>query len=648
MSEPNISPTINDSADKPNADPAGRIEGIYQKHWQKYKDDIRKDLSDVVGEKASAVLLPESNNRRDTKPINYYPIFWGSYKGHVRGMLRGVLLGAAVGAAIGVGVAAFTFLGPLGLGAVAAAHHITFGAIVAGMTALSSIFLAETMGKLGDKAGAAASIAAQKELDLRYPDPSPLSINSPTPGVGHHYEVPADRDAGKIMHWRVAVPGGLLGAGIGALLAASGFASHIVPLAAEAIVGGTVAAAAPAAAVTFGLPIALGTMFGISFGVNRGIFKSIFNATDGIFLGRTWREQRRELEQAWVNEVKQSEQQDPALPQDNITSLERQHEYHRLQNEYFKQAFNAGFTANFRGLFGGIAVGGLSGAILGLAAAAVATTIGVSLPLAVAVAVGFGAYIGYSVYSEAGTSSAPFTIANDLYKARAGELAKGRDISFEEARDIVDARHAPIGDLPPADKDTHWFKPRMAVMGLAAGALAGLILAPVAGIPLLTLVGAISHTAGAAELIGMISAPGAGALIAQGLGLSTATFGLIGASFGLGPRITQGIQKIGDDIYHGAFFPGEDNPEIRHADLPLTSKSSHLRQQAHGKTMDVKVAVENELPVPEQPVQQQETVSERTSRKVREIVERGEQTLSHTARDAQRKIAQLGHNALGS
>lgn len=515
----------------------------------------------------------------------YYAAHWAAYKGHVRGILRGLMVGAFFGGLVGLGL--FMLAGPLGILAMAGTGF-SAGALIAGFTAVGGIMGSEIMGRVGNAAGNIASHAAHTELRLRYPNPPAISPESPLPGWGHHYEVPAGRDKGKFWNWRVGLSGLAVGSGFGWLFGISHVADHLLGHGATHLVEGAVAGALDigiTGGLTTLLPMVAGGLFGLSFGIERGVFKSIFNLTDNIMQGKFRGPSEAELQKDREHYRMLCAFSEPS----EITSLQRQEEYERLQNEYFKAGFKAGFSGNARGLLGGIIVGGLSGLVLGAGLVTGLTLLSVSLPAAVPglivlVTAALGSSIGFKIFTEAAFEAAAHTEVDELQKVRFQYIRKGQDIDFEKAVHVIDSRRRGDPDLTPPDaEDGQWFKPKMLVMGALLGAVSGALLAPLAGPTLATMI--LGHSVAATV----------------GTGISAATFGLLGATFGIGPKITGGLINLGDSIFFGTFNPGDKHPNIKtYGEIPLTEKSSPFSPERQRYVEAAKIAIESASPPGEQ------------------------------------------------
>ncbi|GEM_PF-4525972 len=498
----------------------------------------------------------------------YYKMGWSAYKGHTRGIIRGLVVGCVVGAMIGAGLWA--------LGAVGVVAGITasLSVVTAGFSVFTGLMAASLMGRLGNAAGNVSSQLAELELQERYPELPEISYDSPAPGYGHHYEVPADRDVGKLFHGRVGLTGGLLGGGLGALAGHAGLAGLMT-----LHVGG-LAAAAPIVA-----PIMLGSIIGSSFGINRSYFKSVFNVTDRMLQGKLSSPSESELAQDRTRYRMIGEQG----PTPVLTSLQRQEEFYRLQNGYFKKAFEAGFAGNARGLVGGIVAGGVLGTLLGGIAVFALSASGVGAAAIFGGVLAFTMHHSSDFFSEAFSEAGGHSHVHEVFHERTRAMRKGIELGFDEAEfNIIKRRQADPELTPPTAQTKPAFNPRVAIIMGVLGAVAGLALAPLAG--------------GVAGLLSLGAVP----YLAPSLG--AATFGMVGMSFGLGPKVTETLHEFADGIYHGAFAPGTNHPEVKtQGNIPLMSPRSELAEH-YLDHVGVSKAVEQQRAVP--PLQAHSGVNE--------------------------------------
>lgn len=546
---------------KPSSDlDQHEVERHDRKSWEEYKHE-------------------KGIKRGDGMPDNpdhgtyYYKAGHGGYKGHVRGMLRGMIIGALAGLALGLGLAALFTFAP---GLITTAFHMSSfamtagvaGALVAAMTGVGSIVGAELMGKVGTSAGVAAAMYSEAELRMRYPALPEISPDSPAPGIGHHFEVPPDKDYHKIYHRKVAIPGLILGTAIGGLLAAGGIGFELLGT------GGT----AMLAEVGISIPamtVAAGSLFGLSFGLNRGLLKSLFNWSDNLLQGRVTGPSKEMV----ARDQARYKVHDPNNPY-VISGAQRDDEYHRLLNGYFKKSFSAGWDGDRRGFLGGVLGGTLGGAIVGIVAgigtlALMGATGGAAAPLVIALFTALGARMGMGIFSEAMGQGAAFSSAKEIYNERIKAIrTTGHDISFDEAEKRVCERatHHPDMDPPEANTKT-WFNWRRAAIGLTFGAIIGAVLTPVTFMGIEHVLGAAMHLGhGAATEItkaGMLSC----------LPLSTAVFSLTGFTFGMGTKTMERLGKFADKIFMGTFSPGHHVSDHISHDYPPMGPDSRLNQK---------------------------------------------------------------------
>lgn len=513
----------------------------------------------------------------------YYKSFWGAYKGHVRGMLRGLLIGAVAGLAVGAGLAALSLTplaAPLLLGA-----HFSIGAIIATFTGVGAIFGAELLGKIGNSAGNAAAQFAESEMRLRYPSLPEISADSPAPGFGHHFEIPPDDDKG-FFHRRVALPGLLVGTAIGALLAFG------VPHAGVELlghIGFDIFGHGAATAATIGA----GGLMGASFGVNRGKFKSLFNFTDNLMMGRLGGPDKDQIER----DRARYKEQDPSKPY-VITGAQRYDEYQRLLTGYYKRAFSAGWNGDQRGLLGGGLAGILSGlAAGGLVCAGLAAFFPPAIPfipVILSLCAGLGGRQGMHIFADAGREPAAFSVTKEIYAERIKSLREGKDITFDEAEDRACNRltHHPDMDAPGTGVKT-WYNWKVGLVGLAAGILLGVALAPIVG-------GAALHLLGAEFAIGTMAA------LTQVMPICATIFGLAGATFGMGDKTMDKINGVADNIFMGTFLPGHSVHDHKTDQYPAVAPDSPLLAKA------VPTAIEKPAPVTDSPQQIQTSVPTKT------------------------------------
>ncbi len=528
---------------------------------------------------------------------------WSAFKGHTRGIVRGLVVGCTIGALVGVGVWA------LGAAGIVAGVGFTLAKTMAIFSVFSGGIASGLMGRIGNAAGNAAAQLAVEELKLRYPELPEISPDSPQPGVGHHLEIPADRDSGKFFHPRVGIAGAALGAAFGGLASLAGLGSLL------AMHTGVVAVAPVVA------PIVLGAVMGSAFGVNRSLYKTVFNFTDGLLDGNLRGPTQAEQERS---RLLYRTQGDPG-PAPVISNLQRQEEFYRLENGYFKRAFEAGFAGNGRGLVGGIVIGSLLGVVLGGVAVAGLALAGVTLAagassIVIAGVTAFTMHKSADFFSEAMFEGSGHSHVHEIYHERVRAMRKGINISFDEAeQNIVKRRQAdPELTAPEAQKKV-LFKPKVALIMGAIGALAGIGLAPVA--------------TKLAYVFGMG--------VHLEAGLAAAAFGLTGSSFGIGPRATEGLHKFADNIYHGTFNPGDLHPDIKvEGKIPLMSPRSDLAKHFshHLQKHMPKIEYNNDVEVATQPPHHEHShrhaVSDTTSRPIETALKRSTESFTDKVQSA--------------
>jgi hypothetical protein len=481
----------------------------------------------------------------------YFKAHNKTLKSHLRGITRGLLTGMTYGGLVGVGLLGASALLPFSIPV----------SIIASLAALGAITGSELMGHIGTSAGTVSSVLAEKEIRLRYPSLPAISPDSPEPGVGYHAEIPPGRDRGKFYHLKTGLAGAALGASVGALFGIGGLAEHLFSHETFHMMHQIFHAGATQ------ISIAAGALFGAQFGVNRGIFKTIFNYTDSLFEGRIGGPSKAQIarERERYTILEQGERSE-------VTSLQRQEEFYRLQNGYYKAAFNAGFSGNARGLLAGM----VSGAMTGLAFGALLTVIGFGAG-AVALSMAVGAGVMSNIFAKTTAEPALHIGAEEVFEQRIHALKQGQDISFEVAQERAAAHNRAQADMNAPDgaqqNKSTWIKPKIMLIGAVTGALIGAILAPVTGGFLLSLAG-LETTAAA---LGM-------APIAAKIAVASSAMGLTGALFGMGDKPSKILQNTADYIYLGTLSP-EQHPDIRTTTTPpLMESNSPLLK--HGKALD--------------------------------------------------------------
>lgn len=502
-------------------------------------------------EEPKEIAKPEDHGSPD-HGTTYYKAHWGAYKGNIRGMIRGLMVGAVFGLTVGALFLAIAM--PLSLITLpAAAATLPFVLSSLGtFTAIGSILGSNIMGHVGNAAGNVATHKAIEEINLRYPSLPMVAADSPEPGFGHHYEVPADRDRGKIFHWRVGLTGILLGTGVGSLLGLGSVGEQILGHGGHELFH-TLESALPAALeASVAIPAAIGASLGAFFGIERSVFKSIFNVTDNIFMGRLGGPSKKQLLKS-----RERFREESPLETSEITSLERQEEFYRLQDGYFKEAFSAGFSGNARGMLGGIIAGGLAGAAFGSLLAITLFSAGAVVPIVMTFAA-VGSSMGFHTFSTSASEAALHSAVDEIFDERIHAMKQGRDITFEEADAIASSKRRGDPELTPpeAELSTEWFEPKVMLLGGLAGGVCGIFMAPLIAPFIGGLIG-VTFTSSVAVTVPLMAA--------------------WGGVFGFGEKVTRGIQQLADNLFMGTLFPKEHKRvEDRNPDIPLYEHSSDL------------------------------------------------------------------------
>ncbi len=536
------------------------------------------------------VHIPEEGTHK-------YRDFWGAYKGHVLGLMRGTLSGGILGAVIGAG-----FLG------VAALAGLTFAApamaIVAAFSVLGIFVGGDIMGRAGYSAGVAAADKAETELRMRYPgsgtgivqDPS-----SPSPGEGHHYEVPPERDEGKWFHIQTGIPmtilgiavGGLIAtalSGLGGLLVAGHMSAFAVALLNPEVVhaAGEILTHTPAAAsmLTSILPPFLGGMLGLSYGVNRARFKDVFNPIDRALDGGLIRTRAQTLEQTvQLGGQEQELTQEAAEGKANgtINTIQRQEESHRLFYDYFERSFWRSVRDSIKGSLGGGLVGGTLGTVIG--AASFLTPLAPFGAAIMITTMGLGAHEGMKIFTETGMRSGATSAASDLQEVKRQRIQKGIDPEVE----MPDGR----------GKDKN-FNFKRALVGVLIGAVIGMALFTVIGPLVLGMTGATFAVGAGSGLAGLATVlfgtAGVPLLVGGTVG------GLTGAVSGISSRTLKNIAGLADSIYDGRILKGDIRlHQSEPCRLPYLSPSSPwLPREGPALEKALRFTTEVSQPVPYQ------------------------------------------------
>lgn len=257
--------------------------------------------------------LPEASET-DT----YYKAWWNAYKGGDRGKLGGMVIGAGLGGAIGTGVAAIATFATGGMAPLA------FGMIVAGFAAGGMAYEAHDFSLTGKIAGGMAGGLETTEAQLKeYTSVKFDEVNrkidtltqlvaggkSATAGEAKPLLSPANQQVSesealerietmhrqkqhcdtqhcgkenrKLVFWKVALMGALIGVVAGALLAAGGLTTEIFHL-----FGAAGKALAPQSSLgLYAASIATCGLIGASFGINRDLYRQVFDVTDRWYKG---------------------------------------------------------------------------------------------------------------------------------------------------------------------------------------------------------------------------------------------------------------------------------------------------------------------------------------------------------------------------
>ncbi len=435
-------------------------------------------------------------------------------------MLTGVIIGGVIADAVGALVcfaAPFIGLGALGL-------HL--GLITAAFAATGAAMGATSFGSVGAVSHVRATSLAEKHARdwVRMPGfekGQGKFYDMPFyEGLyGHHYEVPPDRDEGKLFHWKTALIGMGIAAGATALFAIGG-----IPLGLFAAIG--------IHSVTTGMVslfAASGALFGASYGIDRSRFRSLFNTTDAWTAG-----------ESKLKIASYPTQIDPKLPpkeqalqreqQKELfdTQMRRQDLISNLENKYHRLIFWNAVGGRFKGFLSGPVLGLAVGAAVGVGVLAVASllapaiigtaalTLGISTIGAawamVGTTAGMGALMGMDIFADAGM------------QAGAESMAKAIDEEHYHNLKLIGEGKQPEFKLLKEDKSLFNFK---------AAALCTLVGAAV-GIPL-------AFTPFGAALMELL--PGAAAGLGAKIAASSLVSALVGTSYGIKFR---SLKMVGD------------------------------------------------------------------------------------------------------
>ena len=232
----------------------------------------------------------------------YHDSWWESYKGSVKGKLGGGAIGAIIGGLVGVvAAAAIVATGGAALGVA--------GTIVGGFAAAGMLYGSHEFSDVGKVTGAVSAAQERNESRMksfeekkfteikneigdikRMLGGEPVVAKKDEPAQagntshGEHYKTQHCDDGHcppnqrKLIFWKIALIGLVVGMAAGGLLAFAGASAHI--LGALGAAEGTIS--------TMGTYVASMTVLGLagaSYGINRDVFRQIFDKTDLLFKG---------------------------------------------------------------------------------------------------------------------------------------------------------------------------------------------------------------------------------------------------------------------------------------------------------------------------------------------------------------------------
>lgn len=244
-------------------------------------------------------LQREGRPETDEGPY-YHESWWEAYKGGVKGKLGGAVIGATGGALLGGAM-----LGMLAIAGLAATSMIL--PLVAGFAAAGMLYGAHEFSDVGKVTGAVAAAHEKSEhrLEGKFAElrqeirdlkaaltgkktPESAALGDKKSASDHrtshtnyrttHCDNHCPPEKTKLVFWKVAAIGAVVGLAAGALLVGGGFAGHILETLGHSATEGLKGLEAAAAIVTTGL-------FGASFGINRDLFRKVFDKTDMLFRG---------------------------------------------------------------------------------------------------------------------------------------------------------------------------------------------------------------------------------------------------------------------------------------------------------------------------------------------------------------------------
>jgi hypothetical protein len=279
----------------------------------------------------------------------YHTSWWEAYKGGVKGKLGGGTVGAIIGATVGLIVTA----------AFAVSGGVPLAGIIATFTAAGMMYGAHEFSDVGKMTGAVSAAHEKSEERMKsYGDgkfselkkdigdikrmlsgqpvettastaakPTAHDDNYPTKHHGDYNHTPPNNR--KLVYWKIALIGLVVGAAAGAILATGGIAAHVI----GAAIGAQAAAAIPATGI-LGASMAIMGLIGASFGINRDVFRDVFDTTDRLFKGLVdkGRTQYETLSQSPQPQPQASQTVEPPVNTvmfDNLPNYPQSETYHR-------------------------------------------------------------------------------------------------------------------------------------------------------------------------------------------------------------------------------------------------------------------------------------------------------------------------------
>ena len=186
------------------------------------------------------------------------------------------------------------------------------------------------------------------------------------------------------------------------------------------------------------------------------------------------------------------------------------------------------------------------------------------IPVILSLCAGLGGRQGMHIFADASREPAAFSVTKEIYSERIKSLREGKDLTFDEAEDRACNRltHHPDMDAPGTGVKT-WYNWKVGLVGLVAGALMGVALAPLVG-------GVALHLLGAEFAITTMAA------LTQVMPICATIFGLVGATFGMGDKTMDKINGVADNIFMGTFFPGHSVHDHKADKYPAVAPDSPL------------------------------------------------------------------------